>query len=481
MSDQNYFLNNNIVGDFNDSTLDSSGYGSLSAAEKNQTYFAYFDAVGNTTPEIIDQTAYFIKYLIDAQGNVVAPQPNSIDLINTLQNFERGKIVNVASLEGTTLFSSLLGDKTITDFGRIEPILISQTGSGIRDRISKLYFVNNGANYAYDDYDFRFYTKKPNSGGSQDITTGGVAVTFITETFDPNGLYNTSSNWYTFSSGTADHNNPVSFRTQIYAWPQYGYDPDTFAPDINQPLPTEITVYIKSSSIGTTSFPYVLTQKTYTITQPTKIKIQSEYTNFSSGSKVQVQAASNPPYPLGGNYAGPFIEVGSDSYFTCIPAYINAFSSSLSYYWTTGSSSTNYLTASVELGNAYSFGLRQLNPSSSLGFSTIALPFNVKPGDYIRFEYNPDKTFIVYEIITDGEYNLNLRLNSNIPNGTNINNFVIYRVNPNSGNQIILDAKKPDNTANVPLTGFIKPQHMSKELEDNFTTIIQKLAAEGTI
>ena len=54
-------------------------------------------------------------------------------------------------------------------------------------------------------------------------------------------------------------------------------------------------------------------------------------------------------------------------------------------------------------------------------------------------------------------------------------------MNPNAGNQIILNIKKPDGTTGQPLTGFIKPQHMSKELEDNFTTIIQKLAAEGTI
>jgi hypothetical protein len=282
-------------------------------------------------------------------------------------------------------------------------------------------------------------------------------------------------------SGTADHNNPISFKTQLYVWPQYGYDPVTYDPDENQPLPTEITVYIKSSPVGSSAFPYVLTQKTFNITQPTKISVQTPYDNFDSGSKVQAHISFNPPNPVGGLYVGPWIAGGSDSYFTCIPAYINDFTSSLSYYWTTGSSSTNYITASVELGNAYSFGLRQLNPTSSLGFSTIALPFNVKPGDYIRFEYNPDKTFTIYEIVTDGEYNLSLRLNKEVPAGTNINNFVIYRVNPNSGNQIILDVKKPAGTTGQSLTGFLKPQHMSKELEDNFTTIIQKLAAEGTI
>ena len=77
-----------IQGDFNDSTIDGSGYGALSAAEKNQTYFAYFSSVAATSPELINQTSYFVKYLIDAQGNVVTPQPNSIDVLNLIQNFE---------------------------------------------------------------------------------------------------------------------------------------------------------------------------------------------------------------------------------------------------------------------------------------------------------------------------------------------------------------------------------------------------------
>ena len=93
MSDQNYFLNTDIVGDFNDPTTDGSGYGALSAVEKNQTYFAYFNGVSSTGPEIIDQTAYFIKYLIDEKGNVVSPQPNSIALLNLRSNFEIHKTV----------------------------------------------------------------------------------------------------------------------------------------------------------------------------------------------------------------------------------------------------------------------------------------------------------------------------------------------------------------------------------------------------
>ena len=147
MSDQNYFLNSNIIGDFNDSTVDNSGYVTLPSAEKNQTYFAYFNGVGGTGPEIIDQTAYFIKYLIDTQGNVVTPQANSFALLNLNQNFETNKIVNVTSLDGTTLFQTLLGNKTITDIGKIETIAVSQIGYNIIDYTSSLVFSHPTTTY----------------------------------------------------------------------------------------------------------------------------------------------------------------------------------------------------------------------------------------------------------------------------------------------------------------------------------------------
>ncbi len=128
-NDPQGFLVSNISGDFNTTTTDNSGYGVLSAAEKNQTYFAYFNGIGGTGPEIIDQTAYFIKYLIDSQGNVVTPQANSTTLLNLNQNFESGKIVNVTSLEGTVAFQTLLGNKIVTDIGKIETLLVTETSS----------------------------------------------------------------------------------------------------------------------------------------------------------------------------------------------------------------------------------------------------------------------------------------------------------------------------------------------------------------
>jgi len=77
-----------------------------SVAEQNQTYFAYFDGVGGTGPEYIDGTAYFIKYIIDLEGNVVNPEPyttvdspQAVGLYNLLDNFEVGKNAVVKLIE----------------------------------------------------------------------------------------------------------------------------------------------------------------------------------------------------------------------------------------------------------------------------------------------------------------------------------------------------------------------------------------------
>jgi len=475
MNNQNYFLSTNIIGDFNDSTIDNSGYGALPAAEKNQTYFAYFTSVGQTGPEIIDQTSYFIKYLIDAQGNVVAPQPNSIDILNLTSNFENGKLVNVTSLEGTTLFNPLLGTKTITEVGKIETISISQTGSGVIDYTSSLLFNNSQASYNYGNYDYNFYAF--NSSDNQTIFDSYNVVKFSVASFNPNNRYTGSTAYnYTFENSTIGNSNPVAFKAQIQCSTaqaqvgggNYGY------------IPTDIYVRIVTSSAASpTVFNYVLNEQVYNITQQVNsLYIDTPFTNFSAGSRVRVEIKrGNIPYGAD----SPTTSQDYIMYFSLTPSYTPTIEA-VSPFFTTGSINDVYITASTTLGNAYSFNMTQVNPTdNTLNFNTITRPFNPQSGDYIRFEYNPLKTYKIYEVVTSGSNGLIFRLNKEILEGTNINNFVIYRINPNSGNQIILNVKKPTGTTGQPLTGFIKPLYMTKELEDNFTTIIQKLAVEGII
>lgn len=492
MSDQNYFLDNSIIGDFNDPTVDNSGYGALSAAEKNQTYFAYFNGVGGTGPEIIDQTAYFIKYLIDAQGNVVTPQDNSIDLINLNQNFEIGKTVNVTSLEGTGLFATLLGDKTTTGIGKIEPIFITQTGSSINDYTQSIEFTNLYDSYTYNDYDFQFIAYQT---ASNTLTSDLSLINFQISPTNPNGNFYTGSGTfgqitssYRFPENTSVYSNPVKFEVAA-----------TIKTLANQTPPYQtintILRIVTSSALTPDIFDHILCSKTQQYLnfpinaqsyRSTTLSLASSYLPFYSGSRVRAEIFVQDPTSLTATV--------ENSNFKSIPQYINP-SNTVSPYWSLGtvvftdnipsfiSQSNYYLTASSKLNSAYAFNYQQTLPptAGTFGFSNITSTFSPQPGDFIRFEYNPLKTFIIYEVITDNpNHGLILRLNDGIPYGTQLQNCALYRVVPN-GNYIILNVKKPLGTTGQPLTGFIKPQHMTKELEDNFTTIIQKLAAEGTI
>jgi hypothetical protein len=496
----------NIQGDFNDSTIDNSGYGSLSAAEKNQTYFAYFSSIGGTGPELIDQTAYFLKYLIDAQGNVVTPQPNSIDTLNMLQNFEPGKTVNVTSLEGTTLFGTLLGTKTITDIGRIETILTTETGSGRMDYLRTMSFYQGGTTSQTSfspDYTFTAIR----SSNITITSTTWIDLPFATELSDPSGSYDPSTYTYTFSTNTYDYSTKVAFKASVLLFnlsnqeefylqiiksndnflTSQSLNLEILSTPPNLTLPSIQTIssdsegkFYVARGVGTTLLPSPCINIVGTLPQV-----------FESGSKIKVR------YKLGGNPGvTPSATILGSNNNNTLTSFISTtnYSNNLeitSSYWLgavnypTSSNTIQYLIATLPFSsilNSQNDYIQIPSTSSlSLGFNNITSLAHIQPGDYIRFEYDTTKQSKVYNIESIPGGYIYIGINPPIPSGSVLDHFTVYRINPNAGNQIILNVPKPPGTTGQPLTGFIKPQYMSDDLENNFTTIIQKLAAEGLL
>jgi hypothetical protein len=490
----------NIQGDFNDSTVDGSGYGALSAAEKNQTYFAYFSSIGGTDPELIDQTAYFVKYLIDAQGNVVTPQPNSIDVLNLLQNFEPGNKVNITSLEGTTLFGSLLGTKTVTDIGRIDTILTTETGFGRMDYLRTMSFYQGGISFS-NIPNYAFVAKKTTD--STVTNTTWTDLPFATELSDPLGNYDPTTYTYTFNSNTYDYSTNITFNISVLInnfnsnenfYLQIIKSTDNFV--TSQPLDLNITPILPNSAtppplqnIGYDSEGvfYVASGGTTSVIYSNIISSTPQV--FENGAKVKVR------YKLGGNTTSPSVNIlgtsTSDNLDTSflITTALSSLVEITSSYWLgaanypTSSNVIQYLVATLPFSSMLTSqnNFLQALSTASVGFNNITSLAQIRPGDYIRFEYDKTKQSKVYNVssITGGYVYLEIK--PPIPSGSILDHFTVYRINPNAGNQIILNVPKPTGTTGQSLTGFIKPQYMSKELEDNFTTIIQKLAAEGTI
>ena len=122
----------------------------------------------------------------------------------------------------------------------------------------------------------------------------------------------------------------------------------------------------------------------------------------------------------------------------------------------------------------------------SFGLSPIKELFTPKSGDRIRFGYNSERDYVIYDVITpdeDDEGYLKLKLNKILPSNTILDNFVMHRVDNSSIKYIILDvAKDPtvDNPEN-PFTGIILPKYPSEKLKNNLENILSKLKQEGII
>ncbi len=511
INDPNWFLSVNANGDFNTISNDQSGYGILSAAEKNGTFIAYFDGIGGTTPEMINQTGFFIKYLIDEQGNVSEPTPDSIALYN-LNDVFQGSTVVVESQDATQTLSNLIGEHDVTDIGTIQPLLITETGSNPNNYVTTMSFAQYGSivltgtqppNYA-------FLVKKPTSGhfgvAFQDYYIGSGSSAFsFTSVINSNPRWNGYAGVegplqygaYTFTENTGDFNVEVSFQFKMAA---VRYTDSQAASSFYMrieylPYGSSTWERLPSTNISTTNgvtpvaiygqiIPNAELQTSVTYTNVTRyMGMQSIPKQFYNGDKVRfsvwTQAASS-------GYPNVYIYGLDQSQWSSIAAITN-YSGELtttSSYWAgatfpTDGKTPQYLTASIGLSGFINNDMVQITPTASLSmsFSPIIFPANIQPGDNIRFEYDLSKTSKIYDISSLDDGRTTFKIYPAIPTGSKLDHFVVYRV-INDGNYVILNVKKE---AGGTMTGFLKPKYISETLKNNLPTIIDNLKRDNVI
>jgi hypothetical protein len=156
--------------------------------------------------------------------------------------------------------------------------------------------------------------------------------------------------------------------------------------------------------------------------------------------------------------------------------------------WPTDGVTPQWITSSVGLsGFMFKDPAYVYNPTSSLlnttptgyGFNKPLLPLNPQPGDYIRFEYDKNKTSRIYDVktITDGTNRIALRIYPTIPSGSQLDHFVIVRLVDDGGSFLSPVKKVNDGT----FTSFIKPKYTTQTLNDNLPTIINTLEKDGLL
>lgn len=145
-----------------------------------------------------------------------------------------------------------------------------------------------------------------------------------------------------------------------------------------------------------------------------------------------------------------------------------------SYFYTGSAGYKNYIFSDQFVG-PYIYTTpptTQLPISASSGYADF-LPFEIKYGDQIRFEGNEDKTYNIMEV--EDVPIMEIKLDRNIDEGTNVNSFFIRRYVPNP-NFIIIDVPAEGGGS-----GFLFPEYVTLDIQNNFDTIIQNLKTKGIL
>jgi len=468
---------NNFLGPVN------GALGGLPVAERNQSYFIVCQEAGGTGPEIIDETAYFITYLVDENGNVSKPSEDYVSLDNLLQNFEVGRNAIVRNDAATAVNGQLIGKKEIAGIGIQEPIAYSQTGSTPGANISELSF-NSDLNQS----------TIPRMEGN--MVRGIYAPTVGVDTFQtvtnynspvsspqaPAATFDNTAGTYTISSVDIGETDVITFEVSI------GLRLTPQGPAIGNNVTgvdaRDVTIRIKRDST-------VIGTKTYTI-QGSNVDGESSVFNFESdpllvGQLAVIFDSGDPVYTVE-------IQFDDTVYTTADFIQLKIINQSpqpsnpevTPNYWLNNSGTSFWITASAELSTNYGSTqnsqnvLDQIEPG--FNFSPVTIPFNVEVGDRIRFEYNTSTDYTIYEVIEpsgDIDGKLKLRLNTLVGNNVNLNNFVLHKVDVNNPVYIILDVKKIGGTQGF--NGVILPEYPTKKLRDNLDNIIIDLKSRGII
>lgn len=468
----NLSSNSNVIGITNSENINLGIPSNQPAVENVNTYFAYFDWLGGTTPELTDKCAGHILYLINEDGDVLVPNISSSYYYNLIDNFITGENVDIV-LNGENGTTSNLGTKSILRSGAIPwGIIASQTGSELNIQ-NNMYF--GSSNSSVPNY-YSVFSIKDEGSGYQVINPASEEIISFT---NPPIINNNTS--------LSDLNSPLliddvieitntSNLTQLAI--QLNLFISTNISGINPPYNSfSITLSILKESGGNTSVIYT-NQFPLTYGIANQINISSPLNQTISGDKYYVKIF-NPSGYYNVRIKNNGTSQISKLTVTQTPA---AIVSSASYgvsskYWVTGSSSKNILTGS-QFGQLYNptTPLIQLNYSSSGYFDF--LPFELKIGDEIRFEGDELQTYVIHDVYNDTiNQTLYLTLDKNIIDGTEINSFLIRRYHPHP-NFITLDW---DLYGYGGGNGFIIPQYVNKNIKNNFDKIVFSLKEKGII
>jgi hypothetical protein len=535
LNDPNYFLaGTSVTGDFNTPSQDESGIGIIPAVEQNSTYVAYIESVGNTSPEIINQTGYFVKYLIDDQGNVTTVSPNSNALYNLRNIFPEGSTAVMDSPTATSVLASLVGEHTVTDVGSIQPLLVSEYGSRTADFVPSMSFVPYNSNLiipAPGEAPTNFSFRADKALASLQSLNFPVALQL--QSLSPNFRYDYSGGWagyvansgsFEFLENTAAEGTYVNFLAKVgsqydsnsivsetyYYQLQVSEDGGNTWKCIPWKQITEQS-YLAQYSYLTTDIPTSVVNTSNVVTASANLSTESydpqKQANilavvcWSRTSQGNILVPNNTNYlvtAITDNYTfanGALVRLGwvprvydpGDMQVSCVfqGFSLNTTLVTASAAYFDGIQNVNnqdipqWVTASQGLSNVLQNNQIQILPSASkaFNFGDIVYPANIQVGDYIRFMYNPTLMGKIYEIINLDDSRYAFKIYPPFPSDVTTSHFCIFRME-NNGKTVTLNTVKPPGGQ---ITGVLRPKNISEEFSTKIPGILDKLKTNGLI
>ena len=456
-------INPRYNGSRNTSPNFNIGYSSsVASVEVDGTWFAYFDWVGGTTPEIINKAGFHVKYLIDTNGNILTPNLTGSYYSNLTRTFNELNPANVLFQAGATdgNVQPLQGIKPVIKGGALgQAVIFSQTGSnsGFLLTMSFSDLTPPGNNYIINATINAGSYLDPNTFNIVDLTTPVISGSSATSA----SLSGTTGNFVSLTVSDA----------AIQVIPQFYIDYDWQESLYGKPGTIEF--YIEKSTDSGANW----------------VVWYNDAFNMISGDSYQRTIIGPPDTAVSGSrYRGRFIfnlngsgdpEVyvnGGNFYLAQNPPISASVTSS---YWVTGSNSKTILTGSQFTTDIYG-SLTQTTVSGS-GYDSPYQLFTSQVGDEIRFSADENQ---VYQIIginppqQNANNSLYLTLDRPVVSGTVLNSFLLRRYVPNPS-FVLINADKTNQVGGG--AGFLLPEYSSQDILDKFDSIVANLTEKGLI
>jgi len=457
LQDFNYYSNRSILPRYKGSKNTSDEYNEENGAiDVTQAYFAYFNYVGGTSPEwgngLEDRSGVSLRFLIDKQGSIIKPINDSqgINLGIVRNNFTETKNATLAfddTQAVSTAFSNLVGTHTIFKSGKtIAPICYSQTASiasgssgGYTDTL--VFVQGDQQQSSANDYRLLAYNQ-----GDTIATTGKINYQNVVI---QDGTYVdwTGDDTYSPTAG----NNPGSEGVTLYF--------TATLKRVGGPVNKTVVIqwYKNGSAVGMGQY--------FNFNNPTYNNVSVSYTDASvlasDNYDVRITAISGPGV----------LELSTDSYVQVSQNPVPSIGNATSPFWNQSGVSSNQIKAA---GLKAFYGQKQEDIENS-GFFAITNDFEVQEGDEIRFEGTETQSYRVMSVSTAGG-EVVLTLDREVT-ASDLDWFLIRRYVDDPAN-IILEV---DKSAGGTAPGILKPQYLTRDVENNIDIILERLRTDQLI